>query len=426
LYYQLYNALLILVLSIGFPVFFPFALLSGNHRRGLPERFGFLRLNKPYTPGQFRIWLHAASVGEVQAAKALLPALKARFPEAVFLISTMTEQGRSMARSQLDADMVCFLAPLDLPLTVRRAIRRVKPDLYICLETELWPNLLLQLRIAKCRLVLLNGRISERSFNRYLMISGFMNEVLACFDRISAISSKDAERFAALGAAPHKIKIHGNVKYDRELPEAGQIRNHYQQLLGLKSEQPVLMAGSTHPGEEQILLDVYHELKTRWPDITLVIAPRHLQRLADVEQLLEKSGVRFDRLSDISHRKRRHAIVLANTMGELANLYAIATYIFVGGSLVDYGGHNIMEAAAWGKPVFYGPYLSDFSDAKELLEEFGAGFEVDGAASMIAAILSFADDPERYLRAAGQAEAAFASQRGSASRQAEMASEKYN
>jgi 3-deoxy-D-manno-octulosonic-acid transferase len=426
LYYRLYNVLLTLGFGIGFPVFCPYALLTSSNRRSLPERLGFVELDKPAAPGQFRIWLHAASVGEVQAAKALLLALKVQFPGAVFLISTMTEQGRAVARSQLGSEIDCFLAPLDLNFAVKRAVRCVKPDLYICLETELWPNLFRQLKRKGAKLVLLNGRLSERSFGRYLKIRGFMQEVLGYFNQISAIQASDAERFAILGAARDKIAINGNVKYDNSLPAEGRVKESYLQLLNLKPEQPVLIAGSTHPGEEVLLTSVYHQLKQKWPELVFLIAPRHLQRLPEIKLLLEKSGSQFDLLSEMAHRSRRHSIVLVNTMGELANLYAIGTYIFCGGSLVDYGGHNIMEVAAWGKPVFYGPHMKDFADAKELLEAAGAGIEVDSAASLSAAILALAERPDRYARAAQQAEAAVRRQQGSARRQAKLAAEVTN
>jgi 3-deoxy-D-manno-octulosonic-acid transferase len=425
LYYRLYNVLLTLGLGIGFPVFCPYVLLNGSHRRGLSERLGFITLGNQARPGQVRIWLHAASVGEVQAARALLPALKERFPGAVFLVSTITEQGRAVARSQLGKEIDCFLAPLDLPFAVNRAVRRVKANIYICLETELWPNLLRQLKRDGTRVVLLNGRISERSFARYLKISGFMKEVLASFNRISVIQESDAEKFAALGFAREKITINGNVKYDNVLPD-GRVEEKYRQLLGLSPAQPVLIAGSTHAGEEQVLAEVHRQLRHKWPDLVCLIAPRHLPRLPEIVLLLEKAGHQFDLLSELTHRQRRHSIVLVNTMGELANLYAIGTFIFCGGSLVDYGGHNIMEAAAWGKPVFYGPYMKDFADAKELLEAAGAGFKVDSATSLSAAILALGMHPDRYAQAALQAEAAVRRQQGSARRQAALAAEVIN
>jgi 3-deoxy-D-manno-octulosonic-acid transferase len=423
LFYRFYNALLLLGFSIGFPLYCPFVLLSGRHRRGLPERLGFKKSVTPVASGRPRVWLHAASVGEVQTARALLPALRDQLPGAVFLLSTMTEQGRAVAISQLESDVECFLAPLDLPFAVKKVTRRVRPDLYICLETELWPNLLRQLKETGAELVLLNGRLSERSLGHYLKIRGLMREVLSCFSRISVIQPVDAERFIMLGAAREKVVINGNAKYDLARAPDAQTGEKYRRLLKLEPEQRVLIAGSTRQGEERLLVAAYQQLRKKWPDLICILAPRHLERLSEVRLLLDKAGENFELLSELRKRDRIHSIVLVDTMGELADIYAVGTYIFCGGSLVKRGGHNIMEAAVWGKPVFYGPYMNDFADAKELLETAGAGFKVDSAENLSAAITALAENPGAYGHAARQAGAAVLRQQGSARRQARLAAE---
>jgi 3-deoxy-D-manno-octulosonic-acid transferase len=425
LFYLLYNVLVLTGFILGFPVFLLYCLLTGRHRDGLRERLGFPAL-PPVTGNGKRLWLHAASVGEVQAARALLPALREELPGATLMVSTMTGQGLQVARSQLGSDVTCFLAPLDLPFAVSRAVHRAKPDLYIDLETELWPNLLLQLKHQGAKIVLLNGRLSERSFGRYRKIAGLTGKALGCFSRIAAIGENDARRFAALGADPAIIEVNGNAKYDRLLPGEGQTADGYRQRLSIAPDQPVLIAGSTRGGEEELLLGTWRQLRQKWPELIFILAPRHIERLAEITALLSAAGESCDLLSELPPRRRRHPIVLVDTLGELAGLYAVGSFIFCGGSLVPRGGHNIMEAAAWGKPVFYGPHMKDFADAKEILETAGAGFEIDSAAGLTAAILSLADHPQAYARAAQGAAAAVRSQAGSARRQARLAASVIN
>lgn len=416
--YQLYNAVVHLAFLIGFPVFFLYSLLTGQYRDGLQDRLGFPDLPSVANDGG-RVWLHAASVGEVQAARALLPVLREELPDAVLMVSTMTVQGLRVARAQLGSDITCFLAPVDLPFAVKRTAYRARPDLYIGLETELWPNLLLHLRRKGIRMALLNGRLSERSFGHYRLIAGLAGKVLGSFDRIAAITEADARRFVALGADPAAMEVTGNVKYDRSLPGGMQIVESYRQRLGIAPDQPVLIAGSTRGGEEKLLLPAWRELRQKWPELVFILAPRHLERLAEVKALLAAAGEEHDLLSELPPRRR--PIVLVDTMGDLAGLYALGTFIFCGGSLVERGGHNILEAAAWGKPVFYGPHMKDFADAKEILEAAGAGFQIDSQAALTAAILELAAHPQAYARAAQGAAAAARSQTGAARRQARIA-----
>lgn len=418
--YRLYNVFVLVGFAIGFPVFLLYSLLTGRHREGFRERLGFPEL-PPADRGRLRVWLHAASIGEVQAAQALLPALREELPAADFLVSTMTSQGLRVARSQLGEGITCFLAPLDLPFAVRRTVHRAKPDLYIGLETELWPNLLRRLRQTGAKLVLLNGRLSERSFRRYRKMPGLTRQVLGCFSRISAIGEGNARRFRDLGADPATIEVNGNAKYDRLVADDGQTEKGYRRRLGLTPDQPVLIAGSTRSGEEKLLLESWRQLRRKWPELLLLLAPRHLERLAEIKTLLTMEEEGYDLLSELPSRPRRHSIVLVDTLGELAGLYALGTFVFCGGSLVPRGGHNIMEAAAWGKPVFYGPHMKDFADAKEMLEAAGAGFEVNSPATLTAAILKLADHPQEYARAANGAAAAVRRQQGSARRQARLA-----
>ena len=372
------------------------------------------------------IWLHGASVGEVLLAGKLIKELTKTLPEADFVLSTMTEQGMEVARKQEGDKVRCIYAPLDLTGIVGRAIQNIRPALYICLETELWPAFLLEAKRSGARLVLLNGRLSEKSFQRYRMVKGFMAKILACFSMISVVQLTDAKRYMSLGAEPEKVRVLGNAKYDQDLESlALDSQEQYRSWLNLREKQPLFVAGSTHTGEEEMLLAVFQDLKkaTGMRDLIWVVAPRHLQRLGEVEGMLKKKQVPYERLSDVKESERRTDTILVDSVGDLAGLYSIASYVFCGGSLVERGGHNIMEAAIWGKPVFYGPSMKDFSDAVELLESVGCGFPVSGPEALTESILYFMDHPEDYNTASRRALEIAATQQGAARKQASLVKE---
>ncbi len=413
--YQLAGWLLFIAAS-------PFALVyitvTGKHRQGLRQRLGFLNDLHLDPEKTQRIWIHAASVGEVQVARALIAQINRQLPEAAIVLSTGTRHGHSVATSQLPAGIACIYAPLDLIGIVNRALAAIRPTAYVCLETELWPNIIRQAYEDGVKLLLLNGRLSEGSFAGYRKIKGFMMDLLSCFAKIAVIQGADAKRFRALGAKPDRIRILGNAKYDQAVRGRQQgTAERYRRLLALHPGQPVLVAGSTHTGEEAMLVDVFRALQQRLPDLVWVVAPRHLRRLAEVEGLFQEKGLACTRLSRISEEGRQAQVVLVDTMGELAGLYSIATYVFCGGSLVERGGHNVLEAAAWGAPVFYGPYMKDFLDAKALLESEQAGFCVKSPQELSARLLYYVDRPEEYAVAGRSAMKIAKRQEGSAAKQ---------
>ncbi|MFC1826827.1 3-deoxy-D-manno-octulosonic acid transferase [Thermodesulfobacteriota bacterium] len=406
-----------------------YSVCTGRYREGLGQRLGFVGAEWKSHEGAMRIWLHGASVGEVLLARLLIKELSAILPKADFVISTMTEQGMEMARKEAGNKVRCIYAPLDLVGIVERAIRRVQPDMYICLETELWPAFLLQAKKSGSKLVILNGRLSERSFRRYQFAKGPMAKILSCFSMISVIQQSDAKRFMSLGAEPEKVRVLGNAKYDQDIESlAPESEEQYRHWLNLQTGQPLLVAGSTHTGEEEMLLSVFQDLKkaTGMQDLVWVVAPRHLQRLPDVEAMLKQKQVLYQRLSDVKNSERRTDTILVDSIGDLAGIYSIASYVFCGGSLVERGGHNIMEAALFGKPVFYGPSMKDFSDAAELLESVGGGFPVSSPEALTESILYFMDHPEEYNNAGRRAREISATQQGSARKQAELVKDVLN
>ena len=401
---------------------FPFACvylgLSAKHRQGLRQRFGHVEDVQLDEDKPVRIWLHASSVGEIQVAKALIPEIKRQLPEASIVVSTGNRHGMAVAAQLLPEDVPCFFAPLDLIGIVNRTLETIRPTIYVCLETELWPNMIRQTQQHGAKLFLLNGRLSEKSFAGYRKIKGFMSDLLSCFTKISVIQGGDAKRFRALGADPADIRILGNAKYDQATTQTDpHLAERYRQMLDIHRQQPVLVTGSTHTGEEAMLIEVFRALQQRLPDLVWVVAPRHLRRLTEIEKLFADEGIATMRLRQVQEQGRNTEVVLIDTMGELAGLYSMATYVFCGGSLVERGGHNVLEAAAWGTPVFYGPHMADFSDAKALLEAEGAGFCVRTPQELARQLLYFVEKPEEYAVAGRSALKVAGRQQGSAQKQ---------
>lgn len=369
------------------------------------------------------LWIHAASVGEIQAARALVHELRKQNSGFCFYITTMTRQGRGVAEARLSSDVVCRIAPLDTPQAVAQRLRDVQPDVYICLETELWPMILSQLRQAGIPMLLLNGRLSERSWKRYRLIGKTMRHLLAGFAGIAVICGQDAVRYRSLGAVTDRVKVCGNIKYDLPVKNSVTLRQDYRKMLHLEQET-VFICGSTRSGEEKILLSVYERLKSALQGrILWIIAPRHLERLAELRLLFKRSGLSFDLFSQCKEHGRKHDIILVDVMGELAELYAAGDYIFCGGSLVDQGGHNIMEPVVLGKPVYFGPFMKDFSDAVELVLSAGAGFQVQDGDELADRLLLHLNCPELFLQACKYAEQLAVQQQGAAACQADMVME---
>jgi len=366
------------------------------------------------------VWIHAASIGEIQAARVLITALTAGHCSCRFYVTTMTRQGREVALAQLPADVQCALAPLDTPQAVSGALQAIQPDMYICLETELWPLMLTRTRQAGIPMLLLNGRMSERSCRQYRRIQKTMATLLNGFAGFAVIRDVDGERYRKLGAKADRIHVCGNMKYDLQVGNSAKIQEKYRRILDLTNET-VFVCGSTRSGEEKLLSGVYNRLQKQMAaDLLWIIAPRHLNRLADVQELLEGSGLKYDLLSSCRGQGRQHDIVLVDSMGELAELYSVGDYIFCGGSLVDKGGHNIMEPIRLQRPVYFGPFMKDYLDAVELVLSAGAGFQVENADELAECLISHIRHPAKYLQACRAAVTLAESQHGAVQRQADM------
>lgn len=392
--------------------------IGGRLGHGFSQRLGQYPDGDAVVDGSPTVWLHASSVGEVQAAIVLVHALLPALGQKRVVVTSTTEQGHRLARSRMPAGVACLMAPLDLPQAVDNAMRRLRPCCYICLETELWPVMLTKARQAGVAMLLLNGRLSQNSFDRYRHIRGYMAALLQGFESVAVISEADGQRYRALGVPLSRVQVCGNLKYDMQAAHPERVRADSRRRLQVTDER-VLLCGSTHDREEAQLLGVFRALAARGPAV-LVLAPRHLERLPAVETVLRQFEAPFDRFSALAERGRTARVILVDTMGDLADLYAGGDYIFCGGSLVDRGGHNIVEAARWGRAVYFGPHMKDFRDAAALLVEGGGGFQVADAGELAELLLAHVDAPAQHASACARAAEVAARQRGAVAKQAAM------
>lgn len=402
--YTLYNLLLWGFSLAAFPLLLAKMIFSRRSRSIWREKIGFVAGEAfALLRGKPCIWIHAVSGGEVGAIHPLVRELRAAYPEGCLVLTTGTASGKKIIDERVAEATTSFFFPLDLPFIIAPQIRRVKPDLFIIAETELWPNFLRTVKRAGARTMLVNGRISERSFGRYRRTRFFWMAVLDYFDALSMIRVQDGERIVAMGANPVKVFVNGNCKFDgAALLADPSCREEMARLLEAKPEDLFLVAGSTHEGEEEILLEAFAALREKHPSLRLILAPRHIERVPRVEKILGKHGIRdFARRSQLKGGGKP-AVVLWDTFGELFKVYSIASVVFCGASLVPKRGQNILEPAAWGKVVLYGPSMEDFLDARLLLESAGAGMAVGNGEELKERCLYLLDHPEER-RSRGEA-----------------------
>jgi len=353
--------------------FLPVLLLSGRrYRDGFLQRIGFYpRRIREAMRGARPIWIHAASVGEVLSSRYLAGQLKSRFPKRKILLSTFTSTGNEIARQAVPAADCVIFAPLDYPWIVKRALTVFDPSLLVFLETEIWLNLHYLAYRRGIPTILLSGRLSPVAFRRYSFFRFFFSRIVRLFTAAGMQTDGDAERLIRLGVDRRKVSITGSLKHTSlsEEKAVGQARSVMDWIPGKKGNRQVLVAGSTHRGEEEILLDVFLFLKSRFPNLFLVLAPRHPQRFGEVEGLLKEKEVRYEKRSQTNGRARATAdVIFLDTLGDLPDFYSLADIAFVGGSLVDAGGHNLIEPARFRKPILFGPHMTNFADIAEEYE----------------------------------------------------------
>ena len=416
--YLLYSALTLLVLLAASPYFLYQAFRHRKYLGSLSQRLGYLPVSLNLD-GDPSIWIHAVSVGEVLAARPLLSELRARYPRLRLFLSTTTRTGQELARRSLgDVDGV-FYFPFDWTFTVRRTLDLVKPRIFLMMETEIWPNMLRECKRRGIKTVVVNGRISYRSFPRYRLVRGFFRHVLEDIDRFCVQGEETSRRLASLGADPARITVTGSLKFDSlgGSPTPGRGPERVLRFFRVPPARPVLVAGSTLRGEEDIVLRAFNRFRITSPNALLVIAARHPERFAEVERLCRQEGLSTVRRSElpIDADPRADAVVL-DTIGELAQLYQVATVVFVGGSLVPAGGHNILEPALFGKPILIGAHMENFSEIAETFLSNGAAVQVHTAWQFEEELLSLMGDPVRRARVGAAAKALVEANRGAKER----------
>lgn len=407
MWYLLYNSLLLLVSPIVLIVL----LAKQRCRRGLPQRLGLVAeapSNQAGGVSDHVIWIHAVSLGEVVAVAPLVRDLRRRYPASRLIVSTVTETGREAVEQRLEGIAEHRYAPLDFPWVVNQVIERINPALYVFVETELWPNLLRSLRRRNIPSILVNGRLSSRSFERQRLpvIRNFYRTMLNMISCCLMQSERDARRMVELGAKPDRVRCTGNIKFDQPVPEVKADGSGISKAsLGVSDREQLLVAGSTHPGEEEALVTAYQSLSAESPDLLLVLAPRHIERAAQVEQMVRSRGLPVSRRSTGEAGQMAGSgprVLILDTRGELALLYRDAVVAFVGGTWVPIGGHNLLEPAVWGKPVFFGPHTDHCAEVAALLSNAQGGRVVQDAQHFAQALRELLRDPD-VLRQMGQA-----------------------
>jgi 3-deoxy-D-manno-octulosonic-acid transferase len=414
--YLLYSLLLAVGFILALPWFLWRGRSSGKYLRTFRERMGrlpvYLNLD-----GERSVWIHAVSVGEVLAARPLVEALRERFPSLRIFLSTTTDTGNAVARKSVRGLDGLFYAPFDWPGPVRQALAVLNPALLLLVETELWPNLVHEARRRGTKVALVNGRISTRSFPRYLCARPFLRRVLAEMDLLLMQSDAHAERIRAMGAPAGRVRVTGNLKFDAV--DAPRATDRLGRLLrvGLGATRPLWVAGSTVAGEDELVLQAFHGVRARVPQAALLIAPRHPERFETVPPLVEAAGFRCRRRSELPLEPWGDGeVLLLDSLGELAQVYPLATVVFVGGSLVPSGGHNILEPAVAGRPVIIGPHMENFQEIAELFRSEGALVQVRDPEQLAREVASLLTDEERRREIGGRARSLVDRNRGALAR----------
>jgi len=425
------------IYALGFillsPVFLYKMWKRGKYRENFFQRFGFydaeLRASLA-EKRERRCWIQAVSVGEVNVALVLIGALQERWRDLRIILTTTTSTGYALASERLPHDMELVYFPQDFPWCVRRAYELIQPDFIVLMESELWPNHIWTGVRRGVPILLVNGRMSPRSGRGYRRMRWVFRDVLSKLTLLCVQTREDADNFTSLGASPDRVRVTGNLKYDASMPYADVQKFDPVQLLkqiGVSPLQPIWVAGSTHPGEEEIVFDVFNELRAQVPNLFLVLVPRHVERTAEVAELARRKQIKFvlrsEANSELVPTAHPFDCLLVNTTGDLKWLYKVATVIFVGKSLVGQGGQNIVEAAVSGHPVVFGSHMQNFKVIAGQFVAEGACVQVKDADELRRAVLALLQDEQQRKKIAAAAHRVIEANVGATARTVELIAE---
>ena len=415
MFWVIYNTLLML----GFPVIIGLLLTKKRCQRGLLARLGKVPAPLRCLPGPV-VWVHAVSLGEVTAIVPLLKAMKKEDPCQEIIVSTVTETGRELVLNQLQGIATHCYAPLDMWWAVTRYVGVLKPRIFLLVESEIWPNLLTCLAQHRVPICVINGRISSRSFSLYRLVKRFMKPVWSSFDMALMQSAQDAERIRELGVHANVVHVTGNMKCDQSLNDSNGLDSTraMRTSLGISDRELVIVAGSTHPHEEEHLLHAYHSLCDSKKHVVLVLAPRHIERASDLEGIIAQFGfscVRRSQMTEknpLSTHQQSPRVILLDSRGELPHVYGLGFVGFVGGTLVPVGGHNLLEPAQWGRPVLFGPYVDHCRDLAHQLLQAGGAIQIDQPKDLVTHFLRLLESPTEAEQMGRQALSVVQANRG--------------
>ena len=415
MFWLIYNVLLVL----GSPVIVGLLLTKKRCQRGLLARLGQVPTVLQHLPGPV-VWVHAVSLGEVTAVVPFLRAMKEEDPHQTIVVSTVTETGREIVLKRLNGIATHCYAPLDFWWAVNRYVRVLNPRVFLLVESEIWPNLLTCLAQHQVPVCLVNGRISSRSFSRYRVVKRLMKRIWSLFDMALMQTAQDAERIKELGANAKVVHVTGNMKIDQSLDRQKSFDStqSIRTSLGISAIELVLVAGSTHPNEEEQLLDAYQSLCHSQRNVVLVLAPRHVERAPELETVIARYGLSCVRRSQISDKNifsaQHHSprVIVLDSRGELPYVYRLGFVGFVGGTLVPVGGHNLLEPAQWGRPVVFGPYIDHFRDIAHQFLQAGGAVQVHQPKDLVTHLLHLLEHPAEAEQMGRQALAVVQKNRG--------------
>lgn len=409
--------------DIGFAIFslfyLPTLIFKGKLHGDFLERFGRYDNAKRSALANAKgaIWIQAVSVGEVALCRDFVPALKTKFPGRTIIFSTITKAGNDMAKRLFQKDAIIIYFPLDFSFIVKKAIKLARPKVYVMVETEIWPNFLKEIERNAIAAILINGRISDRSIGKYRLAKPFLRKILRNMNILCMQSRIDADRIIGLGARPDRVKVTGNMKFDIHIKASRLSVAEIMGQLGLKEGDELLVAGSTHPGEEEEIIGAYKELTQKFPRLKLLIAPRHIERSDEVAAIVKKLGFEPILLSILSvpctlrpacpaggSVGGEPCVYILDTIGRLNDFYSIASVVFIGGSLIKHGGQNPIEPAVYGKPVIFGRYMFNFKNAAEAFLAKGAAIRVDSGSELIPILHNLLADKSKRSEMGAMAE----------------------